>query len=309
MTYSDPIVGSIDLSTEELPKQMRFYLKTYTILAWFYGGIGVVGFIALLFWNFFCALTAGALCGGISWLCLFSRKKLKARYYKKRAELLKKVDHIKLENEQRQNMLKEELQRFAEKNGYKLTAREMQLMALNAGCTESIALNAAAGFNHIASSVRPNEKVVFCIGTGPIYARLHSLGSSAVVLTESRMIFAGRTSDFIKTVSSFSLDLEKIDAIDMQAQSTRYNLMITASGEQTECTFAALKNEDGARLLNNFINAVYDCKKSKSEKKQQTNIISQVSAVDELKKFKELLDLGIITQEEFDAKKKQLLGL
>ena len=30
---------------------------------------------------------------------------------------------------------------------------------------------------------------------------------------------------------------------------------------------------------------------------------------DELKKYKELLDSGIITQEEFDAKKKQLLGL
>lgn len=34
-----------------------------------------------------------------------------------------------------------------------------------------------------------------------------------------------------------------------------------------------------------------------------------VSTADELKKFKELLDAGIITQEEFDAKKKQLLGL
>ncbi len=33
------------------------------------------------------------------------------------------------------------------------------------------------------------------------------------------------------------------------------------------------------------------------------------SAADELKKFKELLDMGIITQEEFDAKKKQLLGM
>lgn len=36
--------------------------------------------------------------------------------------------------------------------------------------------------------------------------------------------------------------------------------------------------------------------------------ISQSNA-DELKKFKELLDLGVITQSEFDAKKKQLLGL
>ena len=37
--------------------------------------------------------------------------------------------------------------------------------------------------------------------------------------------------------------------------------------------------------------------------------IVQQSNADELKKFKELLDSGIITQEEFDAKKKQLLGL
>lgn len=36
---------------------------------------------------------------------------------------------------------------------------------------------------------------------------------------------------------------------------------------------------------------------------------SAVSSADELKKFKELLDSGVITQEEFDAKKKQLLGL
>jgi hypothetical protein len=33
------------------------------------------------------------------------------------------------------------------------------------------------------------------------------------------------------------------------------------------------------------------------------------SNADELRKFKELLDSGVITQEEFDAKKKQLLGL
>lgn len=36
---------------------------------------------------------------------------------------------------------------------------------------------------------------------------------------------------------------------------------------------------------------------------------SPQSNADELKKYKELLDSGVITQEEFDAKKKQLLGL
>ena len=37
--------------------------------------------------------------------------------------------------------------------------------------------------------------------------------------------------------------------------------------------------------------------------------LSAISAADEIKKFKALLDDGIISQEEFDLKKKQLLGL
>ena len=46
--------------------------------------------------------------------------------------------------------------------------------------------------------------------------------------------------------------------------------------------------------------------------KDNTTTIKQEiprSNADELKKYKELLDTGVITQEEFDAKKKQLLGL
>ena len=48
-------------------------------------------------------------------------------------------------------------------------------------------------------------------------------------------------------------------------------------------------------------------KRQDSEYSASANII--VSNADELKKFKDLLDAGIISQEEFDAKKKQLLGL
>ena len=36
---------------------------------------------------------------------------------------------------------------------------------------------------------------------------------------------------------------------------------------------------------------------------------SLMSTVDEIKALKELLDAGAITQEEFDAKKKSLMGL
>ena len=47
----------------------------------------------------------------------------------------------------------------------------------------------------------------------------------------------------------------------------------------------------------------------KIKQEQNAPVTNSASVADELKKFKELLDMGAITQEEFDAKKKQLLGL
>ena len=47
----------------------------------------------------------------------------------------------------------------------------------------------------------------------------------------------------------------------------------------------------------------------KNNRKNPQQVVQATSSADELLKFKELLDMGVITQEEFDAKKKQLLGL
>ncbi|MBR7071824.1 MAG: SHOCT domain-containing protein [Clostridia bacterium] len=49
--------------------------------------------------------------------------------------------------------------------------------------------------------------------------------------------------------------------------------------------------------------------KIREYKNKGNETVQQLSPADELKKFKELLDAGIITQDEFDAKKKELLGL
>ena len=45
------------------------------------------------------------------------------------------------------------------------------------------------------------------------------------------------------------------------------------------------------------------------KEKGETSDSASNSSADEIAKFKKLLDDGTITQEEFDAKKKQLLGL
>ncbi|QTD41944.1 SHOCT domain-containing protein [Sporosarcina sp. Te-1] len=49
------------------------------------------------------------------------------------------------------------------------------------------------------------------------------------------------------------------------------------------------------------------CDKQKNESNNTTS--SALSTADEIKKFKELLDEGVITNEEFDKKKKELLGI
>ena len=50
--------------------------------------------------------------------------------------------------------------------------------------------------------------------------------------------------------------------------------------------------------------------RQKETAKAPSNIIMQTTdEADKLKKYKDLLDSGVITQEEFDAKKKQLLDL
>jgi len=50
---------------------------------------------------------------------------------------------------------------------------------------------------------------------------------------------------------------------------------------------------------------IIEKKKSVQDKLDSSNI----SNADELKKYKDLWDNGIISKEEFDAKKRQLLGL
>lgn len=52
-----------------------------------------------------------------------------------------------------------------------------------------------------------------------------------------------------------------------------------------------------------------DLKKTKAQNQAQQSSAPAVSTADEIKKFKELLDMGAISQEEYDQKKKELLGL
>ena len=57
------------------------------------------------------------------------------------------------------------------------------------------------------------------------------------------------------------------------------------------------------------VKAVEFKKKQEEEEKKQAEIMDEHGKVSAIREYKELMDAGIISQEEFEANKKQLLGL
>jgi len=81
---------------------------------------------------------------------------------------------------------------------------------------------------------------------------------------------------------------------------------VTVSTSAGKNSFLLIKNIDEIyTILNNLLLA----RQQEKENSIVTVTAPQIDEADQLKKFKELLDSGVITQDEFDAKKKELLGL
>jgi len=78
--------------------------------------------------------------------------------------------------------------------------------------------------------------------------------------------------------------------------------VFAAAADENSITFGSKDNELAEEIV------AYIQGKIK-EAKQPKVTMAATSVADEIMKLKGLLDIGIITQAEFDAKKKQLLGL
>ena len=70
---------------------------------------------------------------------------------------------------------------------------------------------------------------------------------------------------------------------------------------------AGLVEKDITRRIGSTVNYLFEAKKTTSKRRRRVK--SNISDADELKKYAELRDQGIITEKEFQAKKKILLDL
>lgn len=159
----------------------------------------------------------------------------------------------------------------------------------------------------VISLLKPEENILVAIGSNYISAgKGKRFGSGVVVFTNLRMIYAIKGSFSLANITN-SVNLDFVS--DVAKSYPRSKFLATASicvdcrNEEVSFYVQSSVVED---VYNEIQNAIDEVRAADREPHNNTN---NFSPADELKKFKDLLDMGAITQEEFDAKKKQILGL
>jgi len=132
-----------------------------------------------------------------------------------------------------------------------------------------------------------------------------------------RITRAGTLSAFFHGIDGTkSIHIPNITAVQLKEPgATAGYIQFTLKGgnEDTGGVFSALSDENSimfdhdelekARAIKSYIERIL------TDTHSQPSPVTQLSPADEIRQYKQLLDDGIITQEEFDAKKKQLLGI
>lgn len=126
-----------------------------------------------------------------------------------------------------------------------------------------------------------------------IYWWLHSY---QLVVTDKRV--------FGKVAFGKRVDLP-VDSVSATS-SVRLFRGIAVSTASGRIRFLLVKNAD---RIYTVINQLIILRQQERQEAAKPSVVVQTDEADMLKKYKELLDGGAITQEEFDAKKKQILGL
>lgn len=111
-----------------------------------------------------------------------------------------------------------------------------------------------------------------------------------------------------KEMKTLSQKISQLDATDEEKKECfKFAELITALINKYDF-FGVWTPVDESLCKNTLLD--YSCDETApSDNGQATNTVAQISSADEILKFKNLLDLGVITEEEYSQKKKQLLGL
>ena len=151
------------------------------------------------------------------------------------------------------------------------------------------------------------------MGGGLVKAGM-SLAKSAIVDMAVDAIAPDRTAFKVRK-GKVTLDYSIYDIVEFQRvlsigfEDELGYMRFKCSQQATNDVIFFFTNNYAAEEMYTYICNRIDAIKKKQLEKATRQPKEHTSAADELLKFKQLLDMGAITQEEYDAKKKQLLGL
>ena len=173
----------------------------------------------------------------------------------------------------------------------------------------SMGFMSAGSVKAAANLIHPGEEINYAIcanaavGTvgGKLKAQTYNFKGKVngiIVVTSQRIIFA--SSSYNTTASIYLSDIDSLDA-------TGFNLAGAVLRIQSHATAIAV--DGNKKILTPLQQKIDEAIFLNKKRTSVVTTIQEVSTADEILKFKELCDKGIITEEEFAAKKKQLLGI
>lgn len=180
------------------------------------------------------------------------------------------------------------------------TAEELYSYCLENGYGEG--QNKKWGLKHfglIEAELKPNENVLMAfIGLHNYQSATKHDGNYAYAVTNKRILMAQK-----KLVGQ---ELQSIMPAQVNDITTRTGMLLGILTINTTSTAfnVAMSKPSTQKVAEKLHGLLTDLKSS-----SPATVPKSDSAADEIKKYKELLDLGAITQDEYDAKKKQLLGI
>ncbi|CAK8053481.1 PH domain-containing protein [Eupransor demetentiae] len=148
---------------------------------------------------------------------------------------------------------------------------------------------------HLLEILRDNETILYAT------SGFSDSKTVLVVLTDQRLVFVNNNWTWGSDFKEFPFN--HINSVSYSKKLVLANVAIT-NGANT--TLIENVSKETAPILVDKLRQAMDSYDNKSSQPQAE---SQDDSFTKIRKLKSLLDEGIITQEEFDVKKKQLLGL
>lgn len=171
-------------------------------------------------------------------------------------------------------------------------------------------------FQLIADTLFEDEEVSFCLSLFSWHKitkiNTHTMmDNGAIAITNKRLLISGRLSGLLMKQSFCDThSITSIQSTQVVSQSIKkFNLATIRIETLGDVDLQISVPLDKSQQIVSELSYAIESSKNAANNTTTTNVYQAQSAADEILKFKQLLDNGIITQEEFDAKKKQLLGL